>query len=117
MKDIMAKASSYQDRGVASFSYCPGDEGTPLLMEFARPLSRLGETLLGTYAGQTLTMQQVYEGHHVDRPFIKKNYKDVLAMLEAAGKIEAYPPASQRVRQKGAVTFADGIRIRFPAVK
>lgn len=82
MKDIMARASSVQDQGVASFSYCPADANTPLLFEFARPLSDLQDMLRSEFAGQTITMKDIYERHHVDRPFVKRNYKDALLALE-----------------------------------
>jgi three-Cys-motif partner protein len=116
MKDIMARVSSLQDQGVASFSYCPAYEFTPLLLEFARPLFELGQMLLDGFAGHTLTMIDVYNGHHVDRPFIKKNYKDALAKLEAEGKIVATPPADQRPKRNDIPTFADNVVVSFPGI-
>jgi three-Cys-motif partner protein len=114
MKDIMARASSSHDEGVPSFSYCPALARTPLLLEFARPLSELGSDLCGHFAGQTLTMKEVYERHHVDRPFFKKNYKHALARLEAEGRITAQPAAEERPTRNGQPTFSDTVCVIFP---
>ena len=113
MKDIMARASSSHDEGVPSFSYCPADASTPLLFEFARPLSELRSMLCEQFAGQTMTMKQVYERHHVGRRFIKRNYKDVLTRLEADGRIAARPPAAERQLRNGQPTFADTVSVTF----
>ncbi len=107
MKDIMAKESSVTDQGVASFTYSPADASTPLLFSLARPFDGLKEELLQAFSGQTISMQQIYERHSVDTPFIKKNYKDALLALEAERKIVANPAK----RKKG--TFADYVTATF----
>ena len=107
MKDIMAKESSITDQGVPSFTYSPADASTPLLFSLARPFDGLKEELVKAFSGQTLSMQQIYERHSVDTPFVKKNYKDALLALEAEGKIVANPPK----RKKG--TFADQVLVSF----
>lgn len=114
MKDIMARASSGHNDGVPSFSYCEAGPSTPLLFEFARPLNELGAILCKNFAGQSLRMHEVYDRHHVDRPFIKKNYKQALARLEADGRITAEPPAAERPKRQGESTFADTVRVKFP---
>lgn len=45
----------------------------------------------------------------------KTNYKDVLVKLENEGRIKTDPPARQRRKVKGKVTFADSVRVVFPA--
>jgi three-Cys-motif partner protein len=110
MKDVMAKQSSKRDQGVPSFSYCPADRKYPLLFELTRPLDDLEEMLLRRFAGQRLTVENLFDGHHVGRPFIKKNYKDVLLMMEGSGRIVADPPAEQRKRG----TIADRVIVQFP---
>ncbi|MEM9844994.1 MAG: three-Cys-motif partner protein TcmP [Pseudomonadota bacterium] len=117
MKEIMAKASSNHHEGVPSFSYCPADETTPLLFEFARPLSELGEMLCSEFAGKSIKMSQVYDLHHVGRPFIKKNYKAALNRLESEGQIVANPPASERPKREGQPTFSDKVLVTFPEKK
>ncbi len=114
MKEIMAKESSEHDQGVASFAYFDATEKYQTLFEFLRPLSDLEELLLTHFAGQKLTMRQVYERHNVGRRFIKANYKKALTRLEANNKVKAEPPAAKRPRKLGEVTFADGVLVTFP---
>lgn len=113
MKEIMAKESSSTEQGVPSFEYNPASRNQPLLFELSRQLNDLGGMLLDEFAGRTMTMRQVYSLHHVGKPYIKANYKDVLARLETQGKITADPPADRRRKRKGEVTFADTVRVTF----
>jgi three-Cys-motif partner protein len=113
MKDIMAKESSEQNQGVPSFEYNPATYKQPLLFEFYRPLDDLEEMLLDTFAGRTITMQDIYNQHHVGRRYISKNYKDALKNLEAKSKIVAEPPANKRRKSKGELTFADSVKVTF----
>ena len=117
MKEIMAEYSSKKDQGVPSFEYNPADERYPALFELTRPLDELTRMLLADFAGRTMRMKEVYEQHHVGRPYIKKNYKDALSRLEGEGKIVANPPANKRRKRGGKVTFADNARVTFPPVK
>jgi three-Cys-motif partner protein len=114
MKEIMAQESSETNQGVASFEYSPASEKFPFLFELTRPLDDLEEMLLREFAGETLTMQDIYMAHNVGKRFIKRNYKRVLAAMEAAGKITASPPADKRPTRKGESTFADKVLVRFP---
>jgi three-Cys-motif partner protein len=102
MKDIMARESSEIAEGVASFEY------SPQMSLFGPPqsLETLAEMLVNDFAGQTLTMGQVYEQHNVDRPYIKRNYKDALMKLEVDGRIKVAP------HRKG--SFADHVLVTFP---
>ena len=108
MKDIMARESSSQTQGVPSFEYNPADflPKQSLLFQLSRPLHDLKEMLIEQFAGQTLTMYEIYEQHNVDKPYIKKNYKDVLWELEEEGKITA-----GRHRKS---TFGDSVMATFP---
>ncbi len=114
MKEIMAGESSSADQGVPSFEYSPASFRQPLLFELSRPLDDLEEMLLTKFAGRCVIMEQVYQEHNVDTPYIKKNYKDVLRKLEARGTIVADPPAAKRRKSKGEVSFGDGVSIIFP---
>ena len=91
MKDIMAGESSSAKQGVPSFEYNPAPPRYPLLYELYRPLDELENLLLDEFAGQTLTMEKVYNQHHVGKSYIKKNYKQALLKLEAEGQIRANP--------------------------
>ena len=110
MKDIMAMESSERDQGVPSFEYSPASKNNPFLFELSRPLDDLENMLLIGFAGQRLTMEQIYMRHSVDRRYIKSNYKNVLSKMETAGKIEANPTASKRRRG----TFGDSVVVTFP---
>jgi len=113
MKGIMASESSITDQGVPSFTYSPADASTPLLFSLARPLDKLGGLLLKDFTGQRLTMEQIFTRHHVDTSYIAKNYKDALRKLEQENKIVCTPPASERRKIKGEVTFADRVIVQF----
>ena len=106
MKGIMAKESSTHDQGVASLEYSPADASTPLLFSLQRPLDNLAEELLFKFAGRTMLMIQVYDEHHVDTPFIAKNYKDALKFLEKQKQIEV---EAHRIG-----TFGDNVVVQFP---
>lgn len=106
MKDIMAKESSTHDQGVPSLEYSPADASTPLLFSLQRSLERLADEIATTFAGRTITMVQVYNTHHVDTPFIKKNYKEALTALERAERIEVEPHR--------AGSFGDNVVVTFP---
>ncbi len=116
MKDIMARESSSAEQGVPSFDYnpAPTDPQMKLLFELARPLDDLAGMLLERFAGQTLTAGEVFERHNVGTRFIGRNYKDVLRKMEAEGLIKTNPPAPQRRKLKGEVTFADRVVVKFP---
>lgn len=108
MKDIMAKESSIVDQGVPSFTYSPAETLTPLLFSLARPYESLLDDLCEKYAGQSISMLDIYTEHSIDTPYIKRNYKDALMELEASGTITATPSK----RRRG--TFADHVMATFP---
>ncbi|MCQ3972386.1 MAG: hypothetical protein DPW09_02945 [Anaerolineae bacterium] len=114
MKDIMAAQSSRMEQGVPSFEYNPADNRYPLLFELSRPLDDLAEMLLADFAGQSLSTKAIYQKHHVNKPYVERNYKDILRQLEAEGRIITDPPAIIRRKVKGQVTFADDVRVTFP---
>lgn len=113
MKTVMANASTTVEQGVASFDYNPADNRQPLLFELARPLDDLEEMLLETFAGKTLTLEEIYQQHNYGRRYIRKNYKEVLSKMELAGTIVADPPKEKRRKLKGEVTFADRVKVTF----
>ncbi len=108
MKEIMAKETSTTDQGVASFEYSPATAATPLLFSLARPYEALVEDILVTYSGKKMSLKEIYEDHSVDTPYIKRNYKDALMLLENEGRINAVPAK----RRPG--TFADHVLAEFP---
>jgi len=117
MRAIMGQESSEQNQGVPSFEYSPAAEKWPKLIHASRPLDELAEMLLVDFAGETITMRDIYEHHSAGRLYIERNYKRALANLETGGKIKADPPAEKRPTRKGEVTFADTVVVRFPKGK
>ena len=109
MKQIMAKRSSEAEQGVSNFEYNPAASldaaQQPLLFQLTRPLEELGEMILDRFAGRTLTMKDIYREHNVGTPYIEKNYKQALILLEKAGMIKASP------HRKG--SFAGNVVVQF----
>lgn len=110
MKDIMAKESSTEDQGVPSLTYSPADASMPLLFSLQRPLDELGVSLLEDFAGQELSVSEIYEKHSVDTPYILKNYKEILTQLEAEKKVSVRSLKGKR--RKG--SFPDHLLVKFP---
>ncbi len=113
MKDIMFAESSTLDQGVASFAYSPADASMPLLFSLARPAELLKNDLLKAFAGMTIDFRSMYERHSVNTPYVRKNYRAILAELEESSVIKVTTSKSRR--QKG--TFADHVSISFPSIK
>jgi three-Cys-motif partner protein len=110
MKDVMANESSHSNQGVPTFEYAPAPPQRRLLFEMSRPLDTLADELLQRYAGQSLSVEQVFLRHHVDTPYVSKNYKAALLELERQGKIQVR--ATTGTRRKG--TMADHLIVSFP---
>ena len=110
MKEIMAKESSDIQQGVVNFEYIPVDARMAArqmpLFQPPRPLDDLGDMLLYEFAGQTLTMEQIYKRHNIGRPYIKKHYKDVFKQLEKQDKITSSPHPNGK--------FPDWVQVTFP---
>jgi three-Cys-motif partner protein len=109
MKEIMAKESAEWEEGVPTFEYSPATPRQQLLFRLSRPIEDLKDMLLGEFAGETLTMKEVYEKHNVGTRFLKPNYKAALIELEGEGRIATNPPADKRKKE----TFADHVRVAF----
>ena len=112
MKDIMARESTSDTQGVPSFEYNPADflPQQALLFQLSRPLDDLKGDILEIFKGKRLTMQDIYEQHNVDTPYVKKNYKDVLRELYDDGIIKA-KSIKGKLPRKG--TFGNNILVTF----
>jgi three-Cys-motif partner protein len=113
MKNIMARVSSSTAQGVASFEYNPADKRMPLLFELTRPTDELANMLLIEFSGQTISFKKLYEQHSAGKPYIERNYKDVLLKLESDEKITTSPP----VQKRRAGTFGEKVEITFPRIE
>ena len=115
MKEVMWGNSSLYEDGVASFSYIPvQDPQLSFLSLFNKPLDSLGEDLITQFSGKTLSVEKIYDLHHVNTPFVLANYQEALRRLESYGKIIPDRPADKRPKRNGVVTFAKTIQVKFP---
>jgi hypothetical protein len=110
MKRIMAKCSAELGQGVPLFEYCSATSKQQFLFSFNRPLDELSQMLLDEFKGKSLKMVDIFRIHNVGKPFIDKNYKDVLYQMEQRGQIKANPPLNERPKN----TFADNVLVIFP---
>jgi three-Cys-motif partner protein len=108
MRDVMAKASSYTQDGVPTYVYTSKPPAPSLLDRLV--LEDLKDDLAARFAGQDVTVRQVFETHSVGKRFVLPNYKWALRELESGGRVAATPPAEMRRKN----TLADETRIRFP---
>jgi hypothetical protein len=112
MKEIMAKSSSSTVQDVPTFEYEPSGKAKQLSLAFlqTQPIDDLATSLPRDLAGQTLTMQEIYEKHSVGTQYVKRNYRTVLMQLEKEGKITTEP--SSEARRKN--TFSETVKVSFP---
>ena len=114
MKKIMYSESSDITDDVASFEYNPRDkfykQGS-LFDLLSRPLDDLRDMLLQKYAGCTIDFTKLYEEDSVDKPYIDKNYKDVLKNLLDEGRITAVNRETGKPPRKN--SFSEKMRITF----
>ena len=114
MKNIMAKESSNQADGVSSFEYSPAGPKFPILYLLSKPLENLKEMLKKDFEDQTKSVKEIYEFHSIGKPYIMKNYKDVILEMETSGEVSTSDPENKK-RRKG--TLADRLLITFPKEK
>src|SRR5262249_10163855 len=81
MRDVMYK-HSHKDETVARFEYNPADSRWPDLFELLRPLGDLEDMLLADCAGKAFSLQKLFENHSVGKPYVLKNYREVLCRME-----------------------------------
>jgi len=107
MREVMAKASTTHDEGVASFEYTPHP---PLFVTDGRSVAALSEELVVTFPGRALTVKQIFGLHSPGKLYILRNYQDALMRLEGQGRVTPSKPSSERP----AGTLAQHILITFP---
>jgi three-Cys-motif partner protein len=108
MKEIMAKYSSEENQGVPSFEYSTTSASNPLLFELCRPLADLEGMLLREFSGRSVTMKELFDQHNIGRPYIRRNYTEILLAMEEREIVKTDP----QKRRKG--TLADHVKISFP---
>ncbi|MBI3911164.1 MAG: three-Cys-motif partner protein TcmP [Armatimonadetes bacterium] len=111
MKGVMWSVSTDLAAGIGSYEYAAEDERCPSLFEPITPVDDLAPELLRYFAGQTISVGQVFQEHQTRSPYIEKHYKTALLGLEAEGKITVIVPEGKRRR---ANTFPDWLVVQFP---
>lgn len=114
MKEVMAKCGSDRQQGVPTFQYTPASPEQQLLFQYNRPLDDLEDMLLAEFSGHRLQMKEIFHKHHVGKPYIEENYKEVLKKLEEKRMIIADPPVDKRPKRGGKPTFGDNVWVEFP---
>jgi len=111
MRGVMAKASSYAVRGVASFEY---NTTPPLFIADGRSIEALAESLTMDLAGTMMTVRQVFERHSPDKLYVMPNYREALLRLEAVDGVTMVPGAPDRRPYKGKPSLPEDVLVRFP---
>lgn len=112
MREIMYQHSQ-KEQGVAKFEYNPADARWPTLLDLLRPLEDLEEMLLNDCSGETTGLLSLFERHSIGKPFVLRNYRDVLCRMELEGKVQMVPPCPPR--RMG--TIGKDVKITFPKRK
>jgi three-Cys-motif partner protein len=113
MKKIMYNLSSEHNDGVASFSYISvaPNRQLSLLSLFDKPLDGLADELCKRFRGQTLTVQEVFEKHHINTPFVFCNYQEAIRRLEDEKRVVCDP--SKRQIRNGVITMSGNVKVCF----
>lgn len=117
MKQIMAGESTSNDEGVASFEFNPLDKEDRAeqgrLWASPSAVDELGLSLLREFAGQQISVGEIYRKHNVGKRFVFKNYQDAIKKLDTEGRVETNPPAHRRKRGNS-VTLSETVQVTFP---
>jgi len=95
MKEVMAGESKGNVQGVPTYEYNPRRQTQPAFI-FNEPIRDLAEKLLDEFAGQALSVEDIYFTHHLGKPYLEKNYKSALKRLEHRNRVSIDPPATER---------------------
>lgn len=113
MKDIMAKESTNDEESIPKFEYNPADKHLQLTLinQLCKPLEDLKEELLRDYRGRVIRLEDLYEEHSVDKPYVLSNYKKVMIELYNDNVIKA---VNKNGKQPKKNTFSEKNTIYFP---
>jgi len=116
MKEIMAKVSSVKNEGIASMAFSPkaAEAQCQFSLFPADLIGELAKTLLIRFAGQTLTLEAIFQLHNIGTNYVIRNYRDAVLRLEKDGRVTCNPAAASRPSRNGAATLAEHVQISFP---
>ncbi len=109
MRDIM-RTHSHKSEAVGRLEYNPAGASLPSLFNLLRPLSDLEDMLLVECASQEFLIEPLFEIHSVGKPYVIKEYKEVLCRMEKEGKVTMDPPHDKRKPN----TLGPKVKITFP---
>jgi hypothetical protein len=84
------------------------------------PINRTAEVaneLVALFAGQTLSVQQIFERHSRGKPFLPNDYRDAVQHLEQEERIRTLPPEANRPMHKGRRSMSLSTMVIFPGGK
>ena len=110
MKEIMHTQATGKWEGSVNFEYNPADRRQPTLFELLRPVEDLAGMILQDLAGVTAGIDQIYEMHSVGKPYVLKDYREILCKLEQQGAIIVHPSCPPRRKN----TMAPHAKITIP---
>ncbi len=110
MREVM-RTHSHKSEAVGKLEYNPADARLPSLFNLLRPLSDLEDMLLTDCAGKSFkNRDELFESHSVGKPYVIKEYKEVLCRMEKEGKVFMDPPHVNRKKD----TLGEKVKITFP---
>lgn len=111
MKDLMVRHSSDLVNEVPNLEFSPAPKRQfDLFPEAGKTIDDLAKMLLNDFDGQIKPVVDIFNEHHIDKPFNLKHYKDALKRLEAENKINIDPPMADRPKD----TLRDSAIAIFP---
>lgn len=118
MRGVMKNHCTPTADGIAEFMYDPTRDGQTRMTLFDGH-KELGHELYTMFAGESLTMREVYRRYRDQVPSKKgctpSDIKEALKTLEMRDQILTDPPASDRPWRNGQPTLRDDVRVRFLA--
>ncbi|MEP7234282.1 MAG: three-Cys-motif partner protein TcmP [Ignavibacteriota bacterium] len=107
MKEIMSKLGTEVTDG---FSLLEHDPSKQIGLVFEDPIEKLATELLKEFSGETINTIGVFNKHNVGKPYLLRNYKKALMLLEKKSIVSTKPSIDERPPN----TFGDNVIITFP---
>jgi three-Cys-motif partner protein len=113
MKEVMDRYSVKSLNGIPLFEIPRRDFGQRSLFEEPLPPVDLAGELARCFAGRTLTLPEIVQGHSPGTPYVERNYRAALSYLIEQGKVTCDPPAETMRFRGGRRIWPKGARITF----
>jgi hypothetical protein len=117
MKGIMADSGTETNGGLPYPCYVENPTLGSLDLFPINRTAELAKALALAYAGQTLSVQQIFERHSRGKPFLPNDYRDAVQHLEQEERVGTLPPESNRPMHKGKRSMSLSTIVIFPGGK